>query len=104
MSMIIPRGEERLLKILLAPHMSEKAAIAADKRREYVFEVITDATKPEVKSAVELLFKAKVKTVRIVNVKSKPRRFGQVQGKSKTWKKAYVTLQQGQEISFAGGQ
>jgi large subunit ribosomal protein L23 len=97
-------NEERLLKVLLAPHMSEKAAIAAEKRREYVFEVISDATKPEVKGAVELLFKTKVSAVRIVNVKSKPRRFGKISGKSKTWKKAYVTLLKGQEISFAGAQ
>jgi large subunit ribosomal protein L23 len=97
-------NEERLLKILLGPHMSEKAAIAAEKRREYVFEVITDATKPEVKGAVELLFKTKVDRVRIINVKSKPRRFGKTVGKSKVWKKAYVTLEKGQEINFAGGQ
>jgi large subunit ribosomal protein L23 len=96
--------EERLLKIILAPHMSEKAAIAADKRREYVFEVVSDATKPEVKGAVELLFKTEVATVRILNVKTKPRRFGQTLGKSKAWKKAYVSLKPGQEISFAGGQ
>jgi large subunit ribosomal protein L23 len=97
-------NEERLLKIILSPHMSEKAAIAADKRREYVFEVLSDATKPEVKGAVELLFKTEVATVRILNVKTKPRRFGQTLGKSKAWKKAYVTLKPGQEISFAGGQ
>jgi large subunit ribosomal protein L23 len=95
---------ERLLKVILAPHMSEKAAIGAEKRREYVFEVAQDATKPEVKSAVELLFKTKVKTVRVLNVKTKPRRFGQIQGRSKAWRKAYVTLHEGQEISFAGGQ
>jgi large subunit ribosomal protein L23 len=97
-------NEERLLKIILAPHMSEKAAIAADKRREYVFEVLPDATKPEVKGAVELLFKTEVACVRVLNVKTKPRRFGQTLGKSKAWKKAYVTLKPGQEISFAGGQ
>jgi large subunit ribosomal protein L23 len=97
-------NEERLLQIILAPHMSEKAAIAADKRREYVFEVSADATKPEVKAAVEALFKTQVDSVRVLNVKTKPKRFGQIMGKSKKWKKAYVTLQKGQEISFAGGQ
>jgi large subunit ribosomal protein L23 len=97
-------NQERLLKIILAPHMSEKAAIGSEKRRDYVFEVASDATKPEVKAAVELLFKTLVQAVRIVNVKSKPKRFGQIQGRSKAWKKAYVTLQSGQEISFAGGQ
>jgi large subunit ribosomal protein L23 len=97
-------NQERLLKIILGPHMSEKAAIAAEKRREYVFEVISDATKPEIKSAVELLFKTQVEAVRVVNVKTKPRRFGKVEGRSKAWKKAYVKLQAGQEISFAGAQ
>lgn len=95
-------NEERLLKIILAPHMSEKAAIAAEKRRQYIFEVLADATKPEIKSAIELLFKTQVEAVRVMNVKTKPRRFGQVQGRSKGWKKAYVTLKPGQEISFAG--
>jgi large subunit ribosomal protein L23 len=97
-------NQERLLKIILAPHMSEKAAIGAEKRRQYVFEVASDATKPEVHAAVEAMFKTQVQAVRIVNVKSKPKRFGQIQGRSKAWKKAYVTLQPGQEISFAGGQ
>jgi large subunit ribosomal protein L23 len=97
-------NEERLLKVILGPHMSEKASIAAEKRREYVFEVISDASKPEIKGAVELLFSTLVQAVRIVNVKRKPKRFGQIQGRSKAWKKAYVTLQPGKEISFAGGQ
>jgi large subunit ribosomal protein L23 len=96
--------DERLLKIILAPHMSEKAAIGAEKRREYVFEVMANSTKPEIKKAIELLFKTQVEAVRIVNVKTKPRRFGKIEGRSKKWKKAYVTLQVGQEISFAGGQ
>lgn len=94
--------QERLMKIILSPHMSEKAAIAKEKRNEYVFQVSRDATKPEVKEAIELLFKTKVGTVRIVNVKSKPKRFGQIQGRSKAWKKAYVTLEAGQAIEFAG--
>lgn len=94
--------QERLMKIICGPHMSEKAAIATEKRREYVFHVIKDATKPEIKSAVELLFKTKVELVRIVNVKTKPKRFGKIEGRSKTWKKAYVTLQAGQKIDFAG--
>lgn len=95
--------QERLLQILLAPHMSEKAAIGAEKRREYVFHVATNATKPEVKQAVEALFETKVEAVRIVNVKTKPKRFGRIEGRSKAWKKAYVTLQVGQEIQFAEG-
>jgi large subunit ribosomal protein L23 len=95
--------QERLLKVILAPYMSEKAAIAAEKKREYVFKVTKDATKPEIKKAIESLFKTVVSAVRVVNVKTKPKRFGQVEGRSKAWKKAYVTLQQGQEINFAGG-
>jgi large subunit ribosomal protein L23 len=97
-------NQERLLKVILSPHMSEKAAIGAEKRGEYVFEVASDATKPEIKIAIEQLFKTQVEAVRIVNVKTKPKRFGQVQGRSKAWKKAYVTLQSGQVIDFAGGQ
>ncbi len=95
--------QERLLTIILSPHMSEKAAIGAEKRGEYVFEVASCATKPEVKKAVELLFKTKVAVVRVVNVKSKPKRFGSIQGRSKAWKKAYVTLEAGQQIDFASG-
>ena len=96
--------EERFWKIILAPHMSEKAAIAAEKRREYVFEIAPNATKSEVKEAVEFLFKAQVDSVRVMNVKTKPKRFGQIEGRSKAWKKAYVTLQEGQTINFVGGQ
>ncbi len=93
--------QERLMHVILRPYVSEKASIGTEKRREYAFEVIKSATKPDVRDAVELLFKAKVESVRIVNVKTKPRRFGQIQGKSKAWKKAYVKLQDGQAIDFA---
>lgn len=97
-------NEERVLKIILAPHLSEKATIAAQERREYVFEVCKTATKPEIREAVENLFKTKVQLVRVVNVKTKPKRFGAIQGRSKAWKKAYVTLQAGQQIDLAGTQ
>lgn len=93
--------QERLFQILKSPHMSEKAAIAAEKRSGYVFEVLDSATKPEIKKAVEFLFKKEVESVRIVNVKTKPKRFGNIQGRSKAWKKAYVTLKAGQQIEFA---
>jgi large subunit ribosomal protein L23 len=96
--------EERLLQIILSPHLSEKATIGTQERNEYVFEVAKTATKPDVKDAVEALFKAKVQAVRIVNVKSKPKRFGSILGHSKVWKKAYVTLQAGQQIDLAGSQ
>lgn len=95
-------NDERLLKILLSPHLSEKATIATQERRQYVFHVCKTATKPEIKTAVEDLFKAKVDFVTIVNVKPKPKRFGGRLGHSKAWKKAYVTLQTGQQIDFAG--
>lgn len=97
-------NEERLLRIIVSPHMSEKAAHAAEKHSEYVFRIATTATKPEVKKAIELLFKVKVEAVRVVNVKTKPKRFGNIQGRSKAWKKAYVSLEKGQQIDFAGGQ
>ena len=68
--------QERLMNVILRPYMSEKASIGTEKRREYIFEVIRNATKPDVKDAVELLFKAKVQSVRIVNVKTKPNALG----------------------------
>jgi large subunit ribosomal protein L23 len=96
--------QEHLLKVILSPHMSEKASIATDKRGKYVFKVAHCATKHDVKEAIELLFKTKVEAVRILNVKTKPKRFGNIQGRSKAWKKAYITLESGQQIDFAGGQ
>lgn len=94
--------QEHLMRLIQSPHMSEKAVIGKEKNREYVFHVLKAATKPDVKQAVELMFNTKVESVRIVNVKSKPKRFGQIQGRSKAWKKAYVKLQVGHEIEFAG--
>jgi large subunit ribosomal protein L23 len=81
--------------------VSEKAAIAADASRQYAFKVITDATKPEIAKAVELMFEVQVEAVQTVNVKGKSKRFGAVQGKRADWKKAYVRLKEGQEIDFA---
>lgn len=93
-----------LLKTVLAPHNSEKAVLGAEKHGAYVFRIAQGATKPDVKDAVESLFKVKVEQVRIVNVKTKPKRFGAIQGRSKAWKKAYVTLSSGQQIDFGGSQ
>lgn len=95
-------NQERLMRIIVSPYLSEKASIGTEKRNEYAFEVMKSATKLDIKEAVEFMFKAVVETVRIVNVKTKPKRFGQIQGRSKAWKKAYVTLQKGQTIEFAG--
>jgi large subunit ribosomal protein L23 len=95
---------ERFLKVIKAPHLSEKATVAAQDRNEYVFEVGSSATKPQIKAAVEYLFKAKVKSVRVINVKTKPKRFGSIEGRSKAWKKAYVKLHADYKIDFAGAQ
>jgi|SRR5579883_1654228 len=96
-------NQAHLLRVIRAPHLSEKATMGQE-RREYVFEVCQSATKPEVKEAVEQLFKTKVQQVRISNVKTKPKRFGSILGRSKAWKKAYVTLQVGHQIDLAGSQ
>jgi large subunit ribosomal protein L23 len=92
---------ERLLTLLLAPTISEKATQIADQHSQVVFRVMQDATKPEVKAAVELLFKVDVEAVRIANVKGKAKRFGAYSGRRRHWKKAYVSLKPGQEINFA---
>jgi large subunit ribosomal protein L23 len=94
-------NQERLLKIVLSQHLSEKAAQATEKNNEYVFQVIRDANKAEIKSAIEFLFNTKVDQVRVVNVKTKARRFGNIIGKKKGWKKAYVTLAEGQRLDIA---
>ena len=93
-------NEERLLKILLAPHVSEKATRMAERHNQVVFKVARDAAKPEIKGAVEMLFKVKVKGVTVVNVKGKRKRFGAIQGRRSDWKKAYVSLETGHEIDF----
>lgn len=96
-------NQERLLKVLLAPHVSEKSTRIAEKHNQIAFKIATDATKAEVKSAVELLFKVKVSTVSVVNVKGKTKRFGARFGRRSDWKKAYVSIEAGQEIDFLGG-
>ena len=93
--------EERLLQVILAPVISEKATMLADKREQVIFRVATTATKPEIKAAVELLFKVQVKDVKVANVKGKNKRFGRFNGRRSDWKKAYVCLKPGQELNFA---
>jgi len=93
-------NEERLMKILLSPYNSEKTAIMADKYKHIAFKVIKDATKPEIKAAVEHLFKVKVDRVTVDNVRGKVRNFKQRKGKLKDWKKAYVALKEGFDIDF----
>ena len=95
-------NQERLLKVILGPVVSEKATLAADANGQYVFRVVPDATKLEVGKAVETLFDVKVDCVQILNVKGKQKRLGQRVGKRKDWRKAYVRLQAGQNIDFGG--
>ena len=95
-------NEERLLQVLLAPHISEKTTAAADASNQHTFRVTTDATKTEVKQAVEKLFNVKVSKVQVVNVKGKSKRFGQRIGKRSDWRKAIVALEAGQDIELAG--
>ncbi|RDI46975.1 50S ribosomal protein L23 [Aquicella lusitana] len=97
-------NQERLLKVILSPHVSEKATVGTEKLNSYVFRVVASATKPEIKDAIEHLFNAKVKSVRIVNVRSKTKIFRGIEGKKKGWKKAYVTLQADQKLDIIGAQ
>jgi len=90
----------RLMKVVLAPVVSEKSTMLADRNRQYVFRVMDNATKPEIKAAVELLFKTKVEAVTVSNVKGKEKRFGRFSGRRRSWKKAFVCLAPGQEINF----
>jgi large subunit ribosomal protein L23 len=92
---------ERLMTVLLAPVVSEKSTFIGDKNDQVVFRVMQNATKPEVKAAVELMFKVQVESVQISNVKGKQKRFGRHAGRRPSWKKAYVSLAPGQEINFA---
>ncbi len=99
-----PKQQERLMQVLLAPVVSEKSTFVADKANQYVFRVASNATKPEIKAAVELMFKTQVKSVSVVNVHGKEKRSGRFTGRRNNWKKAYVALQAGQEINFAEGE
>jgi len=95
-------NKERLMKILLRPHVSEKTAMSADSDRQFAFRVLADATKPEIKQAVEYMFEVEVDAVRVLNTKGKTKRFGALTGKRINWKKAYVSLKPGFDIDFAG--
>lgn len=97
-------NEERLMQVILAPVISEKSTRVADKHEQVVLRVATDATKPEIKAAVELLFKVQVEAVNVANVKGKAKRFGRFFGRRDNWKKAYVSLKPGQELNFVAGE
>lgn len=93
-------NQERLLKVLLQPHVSEKASYGAGHYQQYIFKVISDANKFEIKEAVEHVFSVRVKSVKTCNVKGEiARKFGRAVGKKASWKKAYVQLEPGHEIS-----
>jgi large subunit ribosomal protein L23 len=95
-------NKERLMNVLLQPHVSEKAATLTDKSNQYVFRVLGDASKAEVKQAVELMFEVKVEGVNLLNKPGKSRRFKNVEGRRNGYKKAYVRLSAGQSIDFTG--
>jgi large subunit ribosomal protein L23 len=97
-------NQERVFQVLLGPHVSEKAAIVADLSNQYVFKVALDATKLEVKKAVEQLFKVKVDNVQTLKVKGKVKRNRYGYSTKSSWKKAYVRLEQGQDIDFASAE
>ena len=97
-------SKERMINVLIAPHVSEKSARIAEQGNQYVFRVRTDATKPEIRAAVEFMFEVKVDTVRVVNVAGKNKRFGRSEGRRSDWKKAYVRLAEGQAIEMAGAE
>lgn len=97
-------NQERIFKVLLGPHITEKAAVVADSRNQYVFKVAADATKPEIKAAVEALFEVTVTGVNTVNVKGKTKRTARGIGRRKGFRKAYVAVAEGQEIDFAGAE
>lgn len=96
-------NNERIMKVIVAPHVSEKSTNLGNVN-QYVFEVASCATKPEIKAAVEALFKVKVKAVQVTNVRAKAKRFGRLEGNRKGWRKAYVSLQTGDKIDMMGGQ
>jgi len=95
-----PAGKERLMNLLLAPHVTEKTSMGVQQRNQYAFKVRRDATRTEVKAAVELMFGVKVEGVQVVNEPGKTRRFGRTVGRTQDWKKAYVRLAAGQAIDY----
>ncbi|WP_323018686.1 50S ribosomal protein L23 [Castellaniella sp.] len=91
---------ERLMQVILAPVVTEKATMVAEKNNQVAFRVVADATKPEIKAAIELLFKVEVASVQVANRKGKEKRFGRFMGRRRNERKAYVSLKAGQEIDF----
>lgn len=94
--------QQRLMSVIVGPHVSEKTTSVAETNNQVVFKVRTDATKKEIKQAVELLFEVKVGNVTVANVQGKVKRHGQTKGRLASWKKAYVRLAPGSDINFMG--
>jgi large subunit ribosomal protein L23 len=94
-------NQERLTQVLVAPIVSEKATFVADRNNQVTFRVLQDATRQEIKAAVEMLFKVEVESVQVLNQKGKAKRFGRFSGRRRHVRKAYVSLKAGQEINFA---
>ena len=94
-------NQERVFKVLVGPHVSEKATVLADGKSQFVFKVAVDATKLEIKKAVESLFGVKVAAVNTLNVQGKTKRTARGVGKRNDWKKAVISLQPGQDLDFA---
>lgn len=97
-------NQERLMKLVVGPHISEKSTMVGDKYRQIVFKVVPTAAKPEIKQAIETIFKVKIASICVANMRGKAKRFKNTMGKRKNWKKAYVTLKEGYDINFAGGE
>ena len=97
-------NNERLSRILIGPVVSEKSTRAADQNKQMVFKVLPDASKPEIRKAVEKMFDVTVTQVQVSNVKGKIKRFGQTVGRRSDWIKAYVTLAEGSDIDFVGAE
>ncbi len=100
MSATTKLSQERLINVLVAPHVTEKSALAMQNSNQYAFRVRRDASKPDIKAAVELMFQVKVQAVNVVNETGKTRRFGKTLGRTQDWKKAYVRLAPGQSIDY----
>ena len=92
---------ERLMQVILAPVVTEKATDIAERHQQIAFRVAPDATKPEIKAAVELLFKVQVESVQVLNQNGKVKRFGRHVGRRRNERKAYVALKEGQELDFS---
>lgn len=95
-------NKERLMTVLLGPHVSEKSTTVGEKHNQIVFRVRRDSTKQEIRGAVEMMFEVSVTEVQVVNCRGKIKRFGQEWGQRNAWKKAYVTLAEGDNIDFVG--